>query len=462
MALRTILEQVIRRLIHTMSNHTASSTNQDFTRSEALRARAHDIIPGGCHTCAKGDDQYPQLSPGFIARGAGCHVWDVDGNEYIEYGMGLRAVTLGHAYPSVVAAAQEAMLGGTNFTRPAKIEVRCAEAFLEMVPTAEMVKFTKDGSAATSAAVKLARAHTGRDRIAICRNHPFFSSEDWFIGTTAVGAGVPQAIKDLTVSFDYNDMDSVEALFKQHPGQIAGLIMEPCKYDPPQDNFLHHVQAACEREGSLFILDEMITGFRMHNGGAHQLFGVTPDLSTWGKGLANGIALSALAGKRKYMELGGLKTDQPRVFLLSTTHGGETHAMAAAIESMRIYRDEPVVATLQSQGEKLAARWHETTAARGLEDYVPVFGYPCNLVFGTRDAEGNASQGFRALLMQELICRGVLASSLVISYSHQDRDIDQTIAALDGALEVYQRALTDGYEKYLVGDPTKVVYRKYN
>jgi glutamate-1-semialdehyde 2,1-aminomutase len=275
-------------------NQTASSIDMKYARSHQLQARAHRVIPGGCHTCAKGDDQYPQLAPGFIARGAGCRVWDVDGNEYVEYGMGLRAVTLGHAFPSVVSAAQNAMLGGVNFTRPCEIEVRCAETFLEMVPNAEMVKFTKDGSAATSAAVKLARAHTGRDLIAICRSHPFFSSEDWFIGTTAMDAGIPQAIKDLTVSFDYNDMDSVEALFKQHSDRIACLIMEPCKYEPPSDNFLHRVQALCQRHGSLFILDEMITGFRMHNGGAQQLFGVTPDLSTWGKGLANGFALSAL------------------------------------------------------------------------------------------------------------------------------------------------------------------------
>lgn len=445
-----------------MLKQSASSIREHFARSRELRARAHRVIPGGCHTCAKGDDQYPELAPGFIARGEGCHVWDVDGNEYVEYGMGLRSVTLGHAYPSVVRAAQEAMLGGANFTRPAEIEVRCAETFLQMVPAAEMVKFTKDGSAATSAAVKLARAHTGRDLVAVCRSHPFFSSEDWFIGTTLVDAGVPQGVKDLTVSFDYNDMDSVESLFKQHPDRIACLIMEPCKNDLPQDDFLHRVQDICQRQGALFILDEMITGFRMHNGGAQQLFGVTPDLSTWGKGMANGFALSALAGKRKYMELGGLRTDKPRVFLLSTTHGAETHAMAAAIECMRLYREEPVVETLHAQGEQLATRWRETTAAFGLEDYVPLLGFPCNLVFGARDADGKPSQGFRTLFLQELIRRGVLAPSLVVSYSHQDADIDLTIHALEGALEVYKRAMTEGYEKFLVGEPSKVVYRKYN
>ena len=434
----------------------------DFSQGANLRRLAHVLFPGGCHTYAKGDDQYPQLAPGFIARGEGCHVWDVDGNKYIEYGMGLRSVTLGHAYPSVVEAARDAMEAGSNFARPAEIEVRCAEAFLEMVPTAEMVKFTKDGSAATSAAVKLARAATGRDRIGICASHPFFSSDDWFIGTTPLDAGIPQATKDLTLSFQFNDIASVEALFDEHPGEIACLIMEPCKYDPPRDEFLHRAQSLCQKHGALFILDEMITGFRMHTGGAQGLYGVTPDLSTWGKGLANGFALSALAGKRQYMELGGLKTDQPRVWLLSTTHGAETHALAAAMETMRIYREEPVIETLHDQGEKLASRWREVATAHGLEDHVPLFGFPCNLVFGTRDAEGQGSQGFRSLFLQEMIRRGVLAPSLVISYSHSDDDIEKTVAALDGALAVYKQALHDGYEKHLVGEPSKMVYRKFN
>ena len=440
---------------------TADSTEAPVD-SRALQARAHEIIPGGCHTCAKGDDQFPQSAPPFIARGKGCRVWDVDGKEYIEYGMGLRSVTLGHAYPSVLAAARDALEMGTNFTRPAQLEVECAEAFLSMVPGADMVKFTKDGSSATSAAVKLARAYTGRDLVAVCSSHPFFSSDDWFMGTTPLDAGIPQAIKDLTVSFQYNDITSVEALFERHPGQVAGLIMEPCKYEPPQDDFLTKVQRLCQKHGATFILDEMITGFRLHNGGAQSLYGITPDLSTWGKGMANGFALSALAGKREIMELGGLKTDKPRVFLLSTTHGAETHALAAAIETMRIYREEPVVQTLQSRGHELDEKWRATIAAHGLEDYLPVFGFPSNLVFATRDAEGRPSQGFRTLFLQEMIRRGVLAPSLVISYSHGEEDIRQTVAALEGALEVYKRALTDGYQKYLVGEPSKVVYRKFN
>ena len=222
-----------------MSVGLATPFISDFTQSIRLRNRVHDLIPGGCHTYAKGDDQYPELAPAFIVRGKGSHLWDVDGNEYIEYGMGCRAVTLGHAFEPVVRAAQREMLNGSNFSRPALVELECAERLLEMIDGADMVKFAKDGSSVTTAAVKLARAHTGRDYVACCADHPFFATNDWFIGTTPVDAGIPQAVKDLTLTFHYNDLDSVRALFQRYPGRIAGLILEPTKYDDPADRYLH-------------------------------------------------------------------------------------------------------------------------------------------------------------------------------------------------------------------------------
>ena len=180
----------------------------NFTRSRHLQQASHALIPGGCHTYAKGDDQFPALSPGFIARGRGSHVWDVDGNEFIEYGMGCRAVTLGHAFPRVIQAVAKELEHGTNFSRPAAIELACAEELLGMIPAADMVKFCKDGSSATTAALKLARAHTGRDMVAYCVDHPFFATNDWFIGTTAMDAGIPRSVKDLSLGFRYNDLDS--------------------------------------------------------------------------------------------------------------------------------------------------------------------------------------------------------------------------------------------------------------
>lgn len=434
----------------------------NFHRSDALREKAHDLIPGGCHTYAKGDDQYPLLAPGFIARGLGSHVWDVDDNEFIEYGQGNRAVGLGHAYPEVIEAVQRELANGVNFTRPAPIEIEAAEKFLELVPAADMVKFCKDGSDATTAAVKLARAWTGRDKIAICHDHPFFAINDWFIGTTPLSAGIPKCVSDLTVSFNYNDLPSLQRLFAEHPGQIAAIILEPAKYEDPKDGFLHKARDLCHTNGALFILDEMISGFRWHNGGGQAYYDIEPDLSTFGKAIANGFSVSALAGKRQYMELGGLRHDRERVFLLSTTHGGETHALAAAIATMQIYQREPVIDTLVARGQRLIDEGGQIIRSHGLSDQIEIIGKPMFLIFSTKDNQGQRSQGFRSLLLQEMIRRGVLMATLVVSYTHTNEDIDRTLAALDESLAIYKRALQDGVERYLVGPPSQTVYRKYN
>lgn len=239
-----------------------SNRNSGLPASRQLQAHAHRLIPGGAHTYAKGDDQYPVTAPPFIARGEGCHVWDLDGNEYIEYGMGNRAVGLGHAYPPVIEAARRELTKGCNFTRPSPLEVACADQFLSLVPGAEMVKFCKDGSDATSAAVRLARAYTGRDMVAICADHPFFSTDDWFIGTTAMNAGIPDSVRALTVSFRYNDLQSVRDLFDRYPGRIACCILEAARTEEPLPGFLEGLKALCHDSGALFVIDEMITGFR--------------------------------------------------------------------------------------------------------------------------------------------------------------------------------------------------------
>jgi glutamate-1-semialdehyde 2,1-aminomutase len=428
-----------------------------------LQERAHALVPGGCHTYAKGDDQYPVLAPGFIARGEGCHVWDVDGNEYIEYGMGNRAVGLGHAYPAVNRAVAETLDKGCNFTRPTPYEVECAEHLLALVPGAEMAKFCKDGSDATSGAVRLARAYTGRDLIGICGDHPFFSVDDWFIGTTAMNGGIPAATRRLTTSFRYNDIASVKAMFDEHPGEIAAVILEAARTEEPANGFLQDVQRLCHANGALLILDEMITGFRWHKGGAQSAYNIVPDLSCWGKALANGFSVSALAGKREFMRLGGLDHhDKPRVFLLSTTHGAETHALAAAIATMRVYQSEPVVERIYQQGTRLRTGAEQAIRRRGLSDHVKILGRPCCLLYATLDRELKPSQAFRSLFLQETIRRGVLMPSLVVSYTHTDAAIDETVAAIDGALEIYARALEDGVDRYLVGRPSEPVYRHWN
>lgn len=440
---------------------TEKSQEISFQASKELQKNSHTLIPGGAHTYAKGDDQFPENAPGFIVRGKGCRVWDVDGNEFIEYGMGLRAVTLGHAYEPVVEAVYRQMLLGCNYTRPGAIELEAAEAFLNLIPGAEMVKFAKDGSTATAAAVKLARAYTGRDMIAICGSHPFFSSEDWFIGSTPMPGGVPQAVRDLTVKFQYNDIESVKALFETYPNRIAGVILEPVKEQEPVNRFLHELKELCHQNGAIFILDEMITGFRVHTNGAQSYYEIVPDLSTFGKGLGNGFAISALAGKREIMDLGGIYHERERVFLLSTTHGAETSALAAAIATIRTYQQEPVVEFFYQQGEKLRHGVNQAIAAHDLEGYFEVIGKPCNLIYATRDEHKQPSQAFRTLFLQETIKRGLIMPSLVVSYAHTDDIIEQTVAAIADALKVYKQAIETGIEHYLVGRPVKPVFRKY-
>jgi len=416
-------------------------SSRTFIKSDELRSRFLSTVPGGAHTYAKGDDQFPETCAPYIVRGKGCHVWDVDGNEYIEYGMGLRSVALGHAYESVIAAVQRQLASGSNFVRPATIELECAEKLRDMIPGAEMVKFGKNGSDATSAAVRLSRAYTGRDVVAVCAEHPFLSVDDWFIGTTPMCAGIPKPVQDLTVKFHYNDLASVRQLFENHPNRIACLMLEVEKDTPPAPRFLQDLKELCHKNGTLLIFDEMITGFRWHNGGAQAYFDITPDLSTFGKALGNGFSVSALVGKREIMRLGGFVQDRERVFLLSLTHGAETHSLAAALATMEVYKREPVIETLWRRGERLAHGIRQSISEYQLEDYFVLSGRPCCLVYSTRDAEKQPSQAFRTLFLQETIKRGLLAGSLVISYSHSDGDIDHTLQIIHEALGVYRDAL---------------------
>lgn len=439
---------------------TPQRAKPSFDLSSKLGARLHQLIPGGAHTYAKGDDQYPEGCAPVISHGKGSHVWDVDGNEFIEFGSGLRSVTLGHAFPAVIEAARKQLDLGSNFVRPSRIELECAERFLDFI-SADMVKFCKDGSDATSGALKLARAHTGRDLVAACKNHPFFSVDDWFMGSTDMPGGVPGSIRSLTLKFAYNDLPSLEALFAQHPGQIAAVILEAEKETAPAPGFLVGVRELCSRHGAIFILDEMITGFRWHKSGAQAFYGIKPDLSTFGKALANGFSVSALAGKRELMELGAATHDRERVFLLSTTHGAETHGLAAAIATLDVYAGEPVIETLWQRGEQLASGLRTAAAQRGVADHVPILGKPCCLVFGSRDRDLNPSQPFRTLLMQEILKRGILATSLVVSYSHTKDDIERTIDAFDQAFVVYRNALDHGIERFLEGRPVKPAIRRF-
>lgn len=433
----------------------------DRQRSTEWNERLHRLVPGGAHTYAKGDDQYPHGLAPIIERGLGSHVWDVDGNEYVEYGAGLRAVTLGHGHPALIEAARRAMEQGTNFVRPSRIELDAAEAMVDLIDAAEMVKFAKNGSDATTAAVRLARAATGRDLVAICEDQPFFSTDDWFIGHTAMPAGIPPVVRAGTVGFRYDDLDSLRRCFAEHGGRIACVILEPATATDPAPGFLEGVRELCDAEGALLIFDEMITGFRWHLRGAQHLYGVAPDLSTFGKALGNGFAVAALVGRREVMELGGLRDARERVFLLSTTHGAETHALAVALEVIRIYRTEGIVEQLHDRGDRLRTALDAVIRRHGLVDHVRVVGRSSNLVFVTLDAAGARSQAFRTLFMEGLIRGGVIGPSFVVNAAHDNVDIERTAETVDRTLVTYRAALQDGVERHLRGRPVKPVMRPF-
>ena len=434
----------------------------NLERSTKLRPRAHELIPGGAHTYAKGDDQFPSTAPGFIARGEGSHVWDVDGNEFIEFGSGLRAVTLGHGYRPVVEAACRALQLGTNFVRPAALEVEAAEKVLGLIGTGEMIKFAKNGSDVTTAALKLARAVTGRDLLGVCAEQPFFSTDDWFIGTTAMNAGIPHAISSMTLKFNFNDLASAKKLFDDYPNKIACLFLEAETVTPPAPGFLQGLLDLCHTNGALLVLDEMITGFRWHNAGAQGLYQFQPDISCFGKAMGNGLSISAMIGKREFMSRGGLCHDKERVFLLSTTHGAETHHLAAAMAVVDAYQSHDVIGHMNRVGSNLSAGVTEVVRELGMQDFFQLAGRKGNLVFATLDDKKQRSQPFRTLFLQEMARQGILTPSFVVSYAHSDADIDRTIECTRRALQVYQRALTDGVEKYIVGPSVKPVLRKFN
>lgn len=431
-------------------------------RSTAANERLHALVPGGAHTYNKGDDQYPEGLAPVISHGLGSHVWDIDGHEYVEYGSGSRSVVLGHAHRRVLDAVRLQLEAGANFARPSELELRAAERFLACVPTAEMVKFAKNGSDVTTAAVRLARAVTGRPLVAVCQDHPFFSTDDWFIATTPMTSGIPGPIAQLTVTFPYGDLEATESMLRQHDQQVACLILEPVTHVRPPIGYLSRLRELAHRFGALLIFDEMITGFRLSEAGAQGRFGVTPDLSTFGKAMGNGFSVSALAGKREFMERGGVHHPHERVFLLSTTHGAETHSLAAAMAVMDVFTEEGISQQLTEIGERLATGVREIATAAGLSDHVVVRGHPANLVFATLDEAMRPSQDYRTLFMRHLLLNGVLGPSFVVSSAISDSDIDRTLHAVMQACVPYRQAL-DARDPtaHTGGRSVKPVFRRY-
>jgi glutamate-1-semialdehyde aminotransferase len=437
--------------------------NFNYPNSDRYRERIHQLIPGGAHTYSKGDDQFPAVAPAAIAYGKGAYVWDIDGNKFLDCSMGLTSVSLGHAYEPVLAAVRAELEKGVNFQRPSYIEKDIAEAFLALVPCHQMIKFAKNGSTVTSAAVKLARAYTGRKLVAFPFDHPFYSYDDWFIGRTPCDLGVPEEVTALSVTYKSDDLASLKALFEKYPGQIACVISEPEKGPALPPNYLKDAIDLTHQHGALYIIDEMITGFKTDFPGSIKKYGVEPDMATWGKGIANGFSFCALTGKAEVMNLGGIKdTGKQKVFLISSTHGGETHTLAAGLATIKEFREKNVIAHNHSIGDYFLQKVRAVISNKGLSDHIQVSDANWMPLFTFRDEKKEPSMGMRTLALQEMIARGVLfQGAFVPCFSHQQEDVDFFANALDESLEVYKKGLADGYATWLKGEPTKPVFRKY-
>lgn len=420
-------------------------------------------IPGGAHTYSRGFDQYPINAPHILKQGKGAYIYDENDNEFLDYGMALRAVNLGYANERVNQAAIQQIEYGNNLTKPSMVELEAAELLVDMIDSVDMVKFTKNGSTATTAAVKLSRAYTGRTLIARCAEQPFFSYDDWFIGSTPLTKGISQKDIESTKMFNYNNIESLEKLFDEFTNQIACVILEPAASEHPKDNFLHKVKELCRKNGAVFILDEMITGFRWHLKGAQHYYDIQPDLCTFGKAMANGFSVAAVAGKREIMELGSIEFEgKERLFLLSTTHGAEMSGLGAFVETMKFMKENNVVEHMWQYGKKLIDMMNDLAKEYGIEKNFVADGVECSPYYLTFDKDGQNSLGFRTLFSQEMIKNGVLIPWIALSYAHGEKELDITKNALEKTFEVYKKAVDEGYENYLVGDVIKPVFRKHN
>jgi len=417
--------------------------------SDALWARSSGLIPAGTQTLAKGPGQYVKgVAPKYLSRGKGARVWDVDGNEYIDLNMAIGPLSLGYAYPAVDDAIRQQLASGITFSQMHPLEVEVAELVRDVVPGADMVRYSKTGCDVTTAAVRLARAFTGKNHVACCGYHGW---HDWYIAVTDRAAGIPDAVRDLTFTFAYNDLDSAEQAVDD---DTACVILEPTVFEAPKPGFLEGLRRLCTRKGALLVFDEMWTGFRLALGGAQAAFGVTADLACFSKAVANGMPLSLLTGRRDVMQL--LEKD---VFFF-TTFGGEALSLAAAKATIEELRNKDVPAHLARQGKRLREGYNAIARELGL-GYTSAIGSDCRSLV-TFDAKAGNPLEMKSLVQQEMIRHGVLWGGFHnMSFSHGDAEVEHVLAAYKRVLPVLAQAVdAKDVRGALLGEPVEPVFRK--
>ena len=423
-----------------------------FDRSLEYLARARRVVPGASQTLSKGPGMFVEGAyPVFLQRGRGCRVWDVDGNEYVDYVMGLASVTLGYSYPPIDQAVARQLERGSIFSLPAPAEVEVSERLTRIIPCAEMARFLKTGSEANSAVVRVARAATGRDVIVFCG---YSGWHDWYAVTTPRSKGIPKDFARYVVPFTYNDLSSLEAALEEHRGSVAAVLMEPVLLEAPRPGFLAGVKDMAHRHGALLIFDEIVSGFRWAAGGAQEYFGVVPDLAVFGKGMANGLPLAAVVGR------GELMREFEEIFV-SSTFGGDILALAACLATLDEYEHRPVVAHQWQMGR----RFQEGIAAAAGRLGLPVrcIGYPVHPKIVVDHAKPETQRLLMSLFLQETARRGVIFhfAGFNMSFSHLEADVDETLLACEGALRVLGDALGDGrIAERLAGKPYQEAFRR--
>jgi len=448
-----------------------------------ITKKLNHLIPGGAHTYSKAADQFTNNVPCILKKGAGAYVFDIKNNKILDYGMGLRSVNIGYAEKFINEAAISAIKKGNNLTRPSEIELKAASDFVELIDSAEMVKFAKNGSSAVTAAVKLARAFTKKEVVLRCKQHPFFSYDDWFIGSTVIKKGIPKSFIKLTDVFNYNDIDSLKKKILQYKKNIACVILEPATSTCPSiknlknccgkspcsrdyiknKNFLHEVQNICKENNIVFILDEMITGFRWHLKGAQHLYNVRPDLSTFGKAMANGFSLSAVCGKREIMSLGSInKKGKERVFLLSSTHGAEMTSLAAFSATIQYLKKKNVIKKNWDYGAKLINEINSISEEYNIKDYFYLDGPACSPIINCLNKNKKIDLRYKTLFMQEMMKSNILMPYISICYRHGPKEMTKTINGIKKALKIYKKAINSNIKKFIKSESIKPVFRKYN
>jgi glutamate-1-semialdehyde 2,1-aminomutase len=426
-----------------------------YLNSEKLLRRALKVIPLGSQTFSKSITQYPLgVSPLYITRGVGSRVWDVDGNQYIDFVNGLASVLLGYGDKDVTQAVQKQIEGGVNFSLPHPIEVDVAEKLVEIIPCAEMVRFGKNGTDATSASIRLSRAYTNRDHVAICGYHGW---QDWSIGITSMNSGVPKSVQDLSHTFFYNDINSLKSIFQKYPDQIAAVILEPMNTVYPENEFLKEVRDITNFHNSILIFDETITGGRYSIGGAQDLFDVTPDLATFGKGIANGFPLSAIVGKRKIMR------HMENIFF-SGTFSGETSALAAAKVVLDKIQNTSLLIDLESKGKRLIQDVKMLINKHRVEHIFSISGHPSWSFLHIKGVKSVNPMSIKTLMLQELFARGIIfIGTHNLSAAHSEEDLKQLILAYDIIFPMVREAVeSNTINDYLRVEPITPLFQVRN